>query len=288
MILTGLITKVQEKVSKNNSDYLLVTLKTKDKEINFYVWKDVDFNKTFLVKGNVYDIMLKEGEYPEFISAEISLLPVTEFISYSFSSIEEAKDILNSMLSEITLPEFVELNKKIFTGEMVEKFITLPAAIKHHHNIRGGLLKHTSEVFYFVKMVGSTLNYDLDYQVLLEGALLHDIGKVWNYSIDDSGVIEVLPKQLEADHLAFGPEYIQSLVNGFDNPKIEHVKHIIRSHHGPTSIGWGSCVSPATREANLVFLADYWSMIMDNFSGLIKDDLGFLSKPNLKNKYLSF
>ena len=60
------------------------------------------------------------------------------------------------------------------------------------------------------------------------------------------------------DHLFIGANMIENRIKKIDAPKKLKIQliHMILSHHGDTSLGWGSAVSPKTPEALALHHAD--------------------------------
>ena len=173
-------------------------------------------------------------------------------------------EILDDLLALITDEDLKELNNRIFTDEKRSEFIVSPAAISHHHSECGGLLQHTKEVMEFILNLSKSNLYPMvDYQIALEGALLHDICKIDEYNYGWLQATETKSSYYLAGHLSMGAELVASYSQGLDKAKIENVKHIIRSHHYQKE--WGAVVNPVTLEAILVYLADTWSANVNKF-----------------------
>lgn len=66
--------------------------------------------------------------------------------------------------------------------DMHQVFWTMPASIRHHHAYPGGLAAHSMEVATDIAQhVGLT---DIERDLGVAAALLHDVGKVWAYTPD--------------------------------------------------------------------------------------------------------
>lgn len=66
--------------------------------------------------------------------------------------------------------------------DVFEAFWNMPASLRDHHSFPGGLAAHSLEVASDVAShAGLT---ELEYELGVVGALLHDIGKVWSYTGD--------------------------------------------------------------------------------------------------------
>ena len=66
--------------------------------------------------------------------------------------------------------------------DVFQTFWTMPASARHHHARPGGLAVHSLEVARDIE--GNTGLSDVELDLGIAGALLHDIGKVWSYTED--------------------------------------------------------------------------------------------------------
>jgi 3'-5' exoribonuclease len=129
-----------------------------------------------------------------------------------------------------------------------------PAARQNHHAYVGGLLEHT----WFVTRLASQaagLYSDINRQLVVAGATLHDLGKLKELSQPYAPEYTV-PGQL-LGHIVLGWEMIRQEaadINFPDQNLLLQLEHIIITHHGQRD--FGSPVVPKTREAMVVYFAD--------------------------------
>ena len=106
------------------------------------------------------------------------------------------------------------------------------------------------------------LGYDVNVDLCIAGALLHDIGKIDTYEIDGPAVNMTLDGNM-SDHIALGFARLQQSVVAQQHPDITRLLgHIILSHHG--SKEFGSPVTHKFMEAYVVNYADGISAMMDS------------------------
>ena len=164
--------------------------------------------------------------------------------------------------------DLVEIFKEYLKDEG-ESFFNSPSSTRFHHAYPGGLADHTMEVMDIVYFAGQT--YDLDMELLMCGAMLHDIGDIYIYHQSErtkTGRIPVKKYVRTERSKVLGPigeslliieNYVQKLSSEgliLDLNKVEQLFHIVASHHGEVRRGWGSLVDPATPEAQLIHFAD--------------------------------
>lgn len=159
--------------------------------------------------------------------------------------------------------------------EFIAAFAETPAGIKHHHAYRGGLLEHTVTIMDAASRIAPCYP-TVDRDLLLIGAMLHDIGKVQELvfapeaEYSDHGqllghVILAMPvleeKLAEAERLAGEP---------IDPEIVLRLKHMIVSHHGQYE--FGSPRLPMTPEAIALHFLDNLDAKINAFGQLIDAD----------------
>lgn len=196
---------------------------------------------------------------------------------------------LFSFINSLSKPYIKELLHLIFDDiEFKNRFMKAPAAKLWHQNYLGGLLEHTLQVTDICDKV--LANYPgVKRDILIAGALLHDIGKVDELSID--GFIDYSDEGRLLGHIVMGYELVAqkiAQVQNFPKPAANQILHIILSHHGLKE--QGAPVVPMTLEAMIMHGADYLDSQASAFTRIIhkeKDSGGKWSKyVNLINRYL--
>ncbi|MFW9969462.1 MAG: HD domain-containing protein, partial [Candidatus Odinarchaeota archaeon] len=151
--------------------------------------------------------------------------------------------------------EEISLKKSIFHLLKNEwKFFYSPAAISYHHNYPYGLLEHTVETIqHALLLYQSKKNIELDRDLIIAGSLLHDIGKINCYELNNEivGTTQLANTQ---GHIING---IMIVTKYIKSEKLDQLIHILSSHHNFKE--WGSPVTPQSNEAYIIFLADLLS-----------------------------
>ena len=135
----------------------------------------------------------------------------------------------------------------------MERYLNFPAAVRNHHDFLHGILHHSLSMVHLIESI--VLNYnDLDKDLLICGALLHDIGKI----VELSGPVgTVYTKEgLLLGHLLIGVEIVSKVGEEIkmDKEKLLLLKHLIASHHG--KLEFGAIALPQTREAFILASVD--------------------------------
>lgn len=125
---------------------------------------------------------------------------------------------------------------KEFFAEHEEKIKTTPAAKVMHHNYIGGLLVHTLECVKFAEKNLELCVYKLNYDDVIAGCILHDIGKIFEYKVDlESGLVDYEEN--------FRKEWISHSQYGFTicmQHGFKEIARMIAAHHGRAE--WGAII----------------------------------------------
>lgn len=265
-----LIVKVKSKrlmENKAGQKYLLLTFEDKTGTLRAIDWFNAESNNANVDIGNVvrtngkvvlYDgrlqfnllqnshiIVLKEDEYL-----------VERFVNETKQSIESIMDEINDFIESVKNKQLKDLLNLFFKSDekFIEKFKNTPAGAKVHHNYVGGLAEHSLTVAKLCENVCSIYK-NLDRDLLITGALLHDIGKINDYEITSSG-IEITTQGELIGHIVSGYEMISSKLKKINAPLelSNKLLHLIVSHHG--ELEWGSPVVPKTPEALVLHMVE--------------------------------
>jgi len=187
----------------------------------------------------------------------------SEFLpSLPAEKIQALAESLTVTIDSVTNPHLKSLLKTVFEDELFKlSFQRSPAARNNHHNYVGGLLEHSLNVAKLCEEMCSF--YNLDRDLLITGALLHDSGKTSEYAASAS--IEITDEGRLIGHIQMGAENISRKtgeIEGFPIELKNKIIHMILSHHG--ELEYGSPKRPAFPEAIALFHADYMDSSVKN------------------------
>ncbi len=143
------------------------------------------------------------------------------------------------------------LGPRTETGEW---FRQAPAASRHHHAYVGGLLEHTLSVTRLCSSMADHYGSIIDRDLLITGALLHDIGKTREIATRAGFPYTSQGKLL--GHILLGIEMVHDVGRqiGVPEERLRLVEHLIAAHQGRYE--WQSPREPQTLEALLLHYAD--------------------------------
>lgn len=169
---------------------------------------------------------------------------------------------LQNLIKTVRNPGLRALLETIFSGAVYDKFIMNPAGMRMHHAYIGGLLQHSVDVAGIAIALAEQIG-NVDKDLVVAGALLHDIGKLREIS-SQIGFPYTNEGRL-LGHIAMSVMMVQEAAAKLKLPqaRLEQLQHILLSHHGDTEKG--SPVVCATKEAFIVHYADEIDAIMNQF-----------------------
>ena len=138
--------------------------------------------------------------------------------------------------------------------ELAPRLKQAPGAKTLHHAYRGGLVEHVVSLCRLCKLAAQ--NYpEVDLDLLLTGAILHDLGKVYELSYERS--LDYTTVGNLVGHITIGLEVVgrkMDALEGFPSELRVLVQHLMLSHHG--KLEFGSPVTPRFAEALLLHYLD--------------------------------
>ncbi len=181
----------------------------------------------------------------------------------SYENIQDMKARLRELVSSVQDPSMRKLLDDFFGDEQfMSAFSDAPASITLHSAAVGGLIHHTINVAEICNRVAE-LHPELDRDLVLTGALLHDIGKIQSFKVT-SNISQTEEGNL-VGHIILGDQELMARiarVKDFPELTASKLRHILLSHHGKKE--WGSPVEPMFPEALAVHEADDIDAKLDN------------------------
>lgn len=202
--------------------------------------------------------------------SDISDIDLTAFQKVSPIPLDEMKKKLDMYLNSFKDKDVEKVTKAVIS-HFYDKYTTYPAAVKIHHEFGSGILHHSLTMADVAEAIAK-IYPQVDRDLLVAGALMHDIGKTVEYENPLMPVQTVEGKLI--GHISIMYAEFRKIV---DDLHIESevpvlLEHMILAHHG--KLEFGSPVLPSTREAlllSLIDLIDSKNMILDKAYEVTKD-----------------
>ena len=179
-----------------------------------------------------------------------------DYFPISSKNIDDMYKELRDLIASVKNLYLKQLLMSFFIDDkaFARRFKSHSAAKSVHHGFIGGLLEHTLSVAQLCSMIAGHYPF-IDRDLLITGALLHDIGKTSELSpfpqndYTDEGQLLghiIIGARMAEEHIAS--------IDGFPERLRNELVHMILSHHG--ELEYGSPKKPALIEAMVLSLAD--------------------------------
>ena len=268
MKLQGFYLCIEKRIrrKRDGSPYVDLLLQDKSGIIRARIWDNVnklvgkfDAGDPIALKGMTYSY----GDNLFIKIKNINRASVDKYKKYGFEPSDliptsklNAKQLwiqLQKEIKTISKPHFKKLVTKILTDHK-QKFQIYPASISFHYNYQHGLLEQTVSLIKIAKLLAR--NYAVNSDLLLTGACLHQIGKLYSINVGFSD------KKNDSKQLVGNAILSRDIVNKYINqikkfPEDDKVQleHLILSYQGRRE--WQSPIEPQTIEAILLHTINY-------------------------------
>ncbi|NCS32183.1 HD domain-containing protein [bacterium] len=272
-----LVVEKDEKQTKNGKPYLILKLRDSSGDISAKVWSDALGSVGDVGVGDVSLVTFEVGEYQN--KADLTVLKMTKLTEYDEEDFRLKRDDIDFRKLESDLSKWVDGVRDFSLQKLLRSFFddkdfyklysTYPAGERTHHTYRHGLLQHSIEVVTIAEGMFE-LHPDMHRDLIITGGLLHDIGKLYEYSQDDLGVIGWTVEGRMYGHVVLSWLEIQKRISSEMSMDITNrLANLILSHQG--KLEYGSPVVPRTRESLVLSLADKASMDLDIARSMYKE-----------------
>jgi len=267
------IQEISKKKTKNGDDFLDLTVMDKTGRMPAKIWHRADEYSRLIQAGEIYRICGEIKDYKgkkQMTVTQVHVVaandPQVNRLDYdevppfdSAALLEQTLSLLAANLTHPHLIQLVELFKEEFGPTLQQAY----GAQKIHHAFPGGLLQHTHSILEMVLAIAP--HYNLNKELLLIGALFHDIGKTAEFKTQPA--LETTLEGGLLGHIVISLTIFLNLKNriaDFPADLSTAIQHMIVSHHGEKE--YGSPEVPKTPEAYLLHLLDLLDSRMNIFS----------------------
>lgn len=281
--------------TRQGSPFLTLLLGDKTGTIEARIWDNAEQISEQFREGDIVEITGKAGTYKNQIQVQIQGLTRTKGAVDPAIFLESTPKDTSQMLSELKeLANRIEnqhlrglVGSFMADHDFISRFKKAPAAKLFHHSYLGGLLEHTLSVSQLA-VIAARHYPELDGDLLLAGAILHDIGKIEELSFERT--IGYSDQGRLLGHIVLGIMMLEervSPIKDFPSELAIRLKHLILSHHG--EFDFGSPKRPKFLEAFALHLIDDLDAKINGLSKLLKEDRqqgSWTAFSNLFQRYL--
>lgn len=251
--------------SGKSGNYLALVLQDISGEIKAKVFQDVDQLKDEFDAGEFVKIQARGNLFNQRLELVIDKIRRVhaqrdalegfreeDCIPCAPRPLDEMWQELEAHVARVSSPPVRELLTRIITKES-DRLRIWPAAQAVHHAYRGGLLEHVLKILDSVIFLADA--YGANRDVLVAGAILHDIGKLEELSYGVTTEYSVQGNLI--GHITIGAGMVRDVareIPDFPPDLLLQIEHLILSHHGQRAMG--SPVEPMTVEAFILSAVD--------------------------------
>jgi 3'-5' exoribonuclease len=276
---TFLVTYKEVRHKKSGEPYLSMTLADRTGDLDAKMWDNAaevadafDRDDFVHIKGllqvfqNRPQLTVHKLQPVAAVAVDIS-----DFLPASKRDRDEMFREIEGWIEGMGDPHFRGLLQGIFSNPAVAlAFRTAPAAKTVHHAWIGGLIEHVLSLCNLAKMTAAHYS-GIDFDLLLAGVILHDIGKI--HELEYARSIRYTDAGQLLGHIQIGMQMVTEQIArmpDFPPRQRDLLLHLILSHHG--QLEFGSPKLPVFPEAMLLHLLDNMDSKMESMRGLIERD----------------
>ncbi|MEW6196878.1 MAG: HD domain-containing protein [Bacteroidota bacterium] len=274
-----IITKSEIKTAKNGKPYLNLELRDRTALLPAKMWDRFDDIADKIKEGSIVQVTGQIEEFNNAPQIKISKIRAAtekdnvspeDFLPKSSRQLNVMIDELNQTIGSISNSFLKSLLRKIFSGDNFDKFVKTPAGKSWHHSYLHGLLEHTLELVKICDLM-CMIHPDINRDLLICGALLHDFGKTEELTYDSA--FDYSDKGKLIGHIMIGALIAEKTIDtipGFPAEIKNQLIHLILSHQG--KLEFASPVEPKTLEAIVLYQADELSAKTNAYKYAIEMD----------------
>lgn len=227
--------------------------------LNCILWEETlnRFDSKIFRTGNIVRIVSASFN-EKFNNCLVSTLSLVKEAKMGLDE-QEREKVYSEIISYIDKIQNEKLNNFVATYFTQHKDLIkiMPAAKLMHHNYIGGLMVHILECLKFAEINMNISDYKFNRDNIIAACILHDIGKIFEYTIDlETGLIDYDEN--------FRKEWLTHSQYGFSicmNNGFKEIARMIAAHHGRSD--WGAIIDLDQKDLEPEL---YFIHIVDNLS----------------------
>ncbi len=261
--ITAFFVANQKELREGTKDfYVRLSLVDRTGSVNGNIWNNAKHFAELFKEGDIVKVKAMVISYKGQVQLTVSKIRTAEETEYDLTDFVAASEKDVNLLSEQFFGYIDSINDTYIKALMLsifedkeyfQLFAQSPAAKQWHHNYIGGLLEHTVSVARICDFMSHY--YPVDRDILIAGALLHDMGKVYEYFVKTTIDFSDLGRLV--GHISIADQIVvekSKAINAFPAVTLMKLRHLILSHHG--EIDKGAVKVPQTIEAVALNCAD--------------------------------
>lgn len=258
-----LVCEKELRSTREGKPFLRLELSDRSGTIEARLWDNVESFAALFDRDDIVKIQARVENYKNRLQlvverirrAEPAEIDLSDYFPHTAEDIEQLYARLRETAAAIKNPYLSRLVSGVVEDPAISpRLKRAPAAKMMHHAFVGGLLEHIVSLCDLCRLAAQHYR-ELDLDLLLTGAILHDIGKLDELCYERA--IHYTNEGQLLGHIILGLERVTERMNaieGFPTDCKTLVKHLLISHHGQYE--FGSPKLPMFREALVLHYLD--------------------------------
>jgi 3'-5' exoribonuclease len=235
-------TRKDRLTARTGAPYLALELRDRSGTIAARAFRDADVLSGRFDRGDLVRVRGRVERFRDALQVEVEAIAraagddadPAAFLPVAYRDLDELDGMLEALAGEVRDPGFAGLLGRVLgDGEIRAGLRRAPCTRAGHHAYLGGLLEHTVGVAQLCHEL-ATLHPRLELDLLLSAALVHDVGKVREFTYGaELGLTE---EGRLLGHLALGQRIIEDHAGALDDARRLALLHCVLGHHGPDTL----------------------------------------------------
>jgi len=240
--------------ARNGSSYLSLELRDRTGTLPARAFREADRLATGFERGDAIRVSGRVERFRGELVAELDEIRALEgadldpaaFLPSAYRNGDELQGFLEHLIREVHDQALRSVVERVLAEPVGSEFRRAPCSRAGHHAYLGGLIEHTVSVATLVGEV-CQLHPRLDSDLLMAAALLHDVGKVREFTYGaEFGLTE---EGRLLGHLTIGAEIVGAAAGDLEADRRAALLNCVLSHHGADPARGGSGRSFGSPEA---------------------------------------
>ncbi len=232
------VVRAERLMSRNGQPYLTLELRDRSGWIGARVFRDADAVRARFKAGDAVRVRGRVERYRDALQIDVHQLVRAEgvdpklLLPAAYRDVDELEGFLEHLAREVHDAGLQALLLAILGNpQLREALRTAPCSRGGHHAYLGGLLEHTVAVAQLCWEL-CEIHPRLDRDLLVTAAILHDIGKVREFTY--AGAIELSDEGRMLGHVELGLQILAAhRPPGLADDRWLSLTHCVFTHHGP-------------------------------------------------------
>ncbi len=227
------VARKQRRTTRKGAPYLALELVDPTGRIEGRIWNDVELLDGRFAEGDAVRVLGRVERFDDRLQLEIRSVEAADADPAGLAprlrrDADELDGFLEFLAGEISHPGLAAVVGGFLSDPALRRALRELPAAETHHAYAGGLLQHTVGVATLVRETAQ-LHQRLRADLVLAGALLHDLGRVRElgrgpaFRPNDEGRL--------LGHVHLGLRMIEDRAGGLEGAVLAELLHAVASHH---------------------------------------------------------